>query len=68
MPSERLAAEHQQMLDDRPESESREVGQQPDYDDDADQQADEQGAMRRKRPGRRRRARLGGYLSNGVQN
>jgi hypothetical protein len=58
MASERLAAEHQQMLDDRPERESREVSQQPDDDDDADQQADEQGAMRRKRSGRRRSARL----------
>ena len=52
--SERLAAEHQEVLDDRTEGERRKIGQKADDDDDAEQQADKQGNVRRKRAGRRK--------------
>jgi hypothetical protein len=41
--SERLAAEHRQMLDDRAERQSGKITQQANDDDNADQQTDEWG-------------------------
>ena len=50
-PLEGLAGKHQEMLDDRAERERREVLQQVEDDDDADQQADEERPMRREGAG-----------------
>ena len=49
--SESLAGEHQEMLDDGTEGHGGEILQAADDEDDADQQADEQGAFGRERAG-----------------